>query len=172
MTRIKKQRLVVALKGKKQTSVCVTPHSSRLTPPPYKNEQDYKGGTNDKTHNSHTRESGVSRSDDASLARNLYEENKYTEYDEYIDHPSIKNDRIDYQSHEKIRKRLLLKTFSLKVINLVLFNIDQYEKEILAVDYINEIIETKDKWNKMDLLNMQYILGANCCTPLLHMSKS
>ena len=61
-----------------------------MTPPPYKNKQDYKGGTNDKTHDSHTHESGVSRSDDASLARKLDAENKNAEYDEYIDHPSIK----------------------------------------------------------------------------------
>ena len=99
-------------------------------------------------------------------------ENKNTEDDEYIDHPSIKNDIIDSQSHEKIRKRLLLKKKSLKVIKLILFNIDQYKKEILAVDYINEIIETKDKWNQMNILNMQSMLGDNCRMPLLHMSKS
>ena len=66
-----------------------------LTPPPYKNKQDYKGGTNDKTHDSHTRETGVSISDDDILARNLDAENNNTEDGEYIDHPSIKNDRID-----------------------------------------------------------------------------
>ena len=55
---------------------------------------------------------------------------------------------------------------------MVLFNIDQHEKEILAVDYINEKIETKDKWNQMNLLDMQSMLGANCRMPLLHMSKS
>ena len=52
-----------------------------------------------------------------------------------------------------------------------MFNIDQYEKEILAVDYIKKIIETKDKWNQLNLLNMKYMLGANCRMPLLHMSK-
>ena len=51
-------------------------------------------------------------------------------------------------------------------------NIDQYEKEILAVDYINKIIETKDQWNQMNPLNMQSMLGANCRMPLLYMSKS
>ena len=54
---------------------------------------------------------------------------------------------------------------------MVLSNIDQYEKEILAVDYINEIIETKDKWNQINFLNMQSMLGANFRMPLLHMSK-
>ena len=89
----------------------MTPHASVLTPPPYKNKQYYKGSTNYKTNDSHTCETGVSRSDDASLERNLDAENKNTEDDEYIDHPSIKNDRIDSQSHEKVRKILLLKKF-------------------------------------------------------------
>ena len=72
----------------------MTSHPSVLAPPPY-NKQDYKDGTNDKTHDSHTRETGVSRSDDASLARNMDSENMNIEDDEYIDHPSIKNDIID-----------------------------------------------------------------------------
>ena len=50
-------------------------------------------------------------------------------------------------------------------------NIDQYEKEILAVDYINKTIETKDKCNQINVLNMQSMLVANFCMPLLHMSK-
>ena len=81
--------------GTKQTSVCVTPHPSVLTQPPYKNNQEYKGGTNDKTNDSHTRKTGVSRSNDASLARHMGAENKNTEDDDYIDHPSIKNDIIN-----------------------------------------------------------------------------
>ena len=100
----KKENVGSSTEGTKQTSVCVTPHPSVLTPPPYKNKQDYKGGTNYKTHYYHTRETGVSRSDDASLARNLDAENKNTEDDEYIDHMSIKNDRIYSQSHEKPEK--------------------------------------------------------------------
>ena len=54
----------------KQTSVCVTPYSSGLTPPPYKNKHDYKGGTNDKTPYYHTHETGVSIRNDANLERN------------------------------------------------------------------------------------------------------
>ena len=65
-----------------------------------------------------------------------------------------------------------MKEFSLKVIDLVLSNIDQYEKEILAVDYINERIETIDKWNQINVLNMPSMLGGSCSMPLLHMSKS
>ena len=67
------------------------------------------GGTNDKTHDSHTHDSGVSISDDYIVAKNLDAENKNAEDDEYIDHPSIKNDRINSQSHENIWKILFLK---------------------------------------------------------------
>ena len=109
-----------------------------MTPPPYKNKQYYKGGTNYKTRDSHTRETIVYLSDDDSLARNLDAENKNKEDDEYNDHPSIKKDKIDSQSHEKIRKILLFNFFSLKVIDLVLSNIDNHENEILAVDYKNK----------------------------------
>ena len=45
----------------KNSSVCVTPHQSGLTPPPYNNKQDYKGGTNEKTVDSHTPDSDASR---------------------------------------------------------------------------------------------------------------
>ena len=57
----------------KKTSVCVTPQQLLLTPPPYNNKQDYKGVTNDKTIDSHTPDSDVSRNDGASVKRNLDE---------------------------------------------------------------------------------------------------
>ena len=65
-----------------------------------------------------------------------------------------------------------MKKFLLKVIDLVLSNIDQYEKEILAVDHINKRIKTKDKLNQINVINMQSMLVANFRMPLLHMSKS
>ena len=86
----KEAKVGSTIEGTKQTSVCVNPHQSVLTPPPYKNKRDYKGGKNYKTHDSHTHDSGVSRSDDASVAKNLDAENENAEDDEYIDHPSIK----------------------------------------------------------------------------------
>ena len=75
-----------------------------MTTPPYKNKQYYKGGTNDKTNDSHTRETGVSRSDDDSLARNLDAENKNTENDEYIDHSSIKMIKLILDHMKKSEK--------------------------------------------------------------------
>ena len=47
------------IEGTKKTSVCVTPHPSVLTPPPYNNKQYYKGDTLDKTLDSHTPYSDV-----------------------------------------------------------------------------------------------------------------
>ena len=48
----------------------------KLTPPPNTDTQDYTGGTNDKTHDSQTCESGDSRSDTDVCARNIYEEHR------------------------------------------------------------------------------------------------
>ena len=36
----KEAKVGSSIDGKKQTSVCMTPHPSGLTPPPYKNKQD------------------------------------------------------------------------------------------------------------------------------------
>ena len=78
----KESKVGSIIEVKKQTSVCVTPHPSGLNTPQYKNKQNYKGGTNDKTHDSHIHETVVSRSDDASVARNVDAENNNTENDE------------------------------------------------------------------------------------------
>ena len=72
----KEAKVGIRIEGTKNPSVCVTPHPSVLTPTPYENNQYCKGGTNDKTHDSHTCENGVSRSGDDSLAINLDSENK------------------------------------------------------------------------------------------------
>ena len=52
-------------------------HNLKKTPPPYKNKQDYVGGTNDKT-----RESDDSPNDTDGCARNLDNEHKKEEDDE------------------------------------------------------------------------------------------
>ena len=53
-----------------------------------------------------------------------------------------------------------------------MFDIDNNEKEILAVVYENKTIETKYKWNKLNLIDIQYVLRTNHCLPLSHMDKS
>ena len=53
-----------------------------------------------------------------------------------------------------------------------MFDIDKHEKEILAVGYEKKTIEYKDKWNQLNLLDMESLLGTNSSIPLLYMSKS
>ena len=70
----KEAKLVISIEGTKITSI--------LTPPPYKNKKDYMGGTNDKTHDSHTRETSDSPSNNDRCAKNLDEEHKNEEDEE------------------------------------------------------------------------------------------
>ena len=72
MTWEKVIKLAVAFRDLKNTSVCVTPHPSLNTPPPYNNKRDYKGDTQDKTLDSDTHDSDVLKKDDDSLKINLY----------------------------------------------------------------------------------------------------
>ena len=60
------------------------------TPSLNSNKQDYAGGTNDKTCDSQTRETGDSQSETDSCERNIDEEHKNEEDDDYIDPPSKK----------------------------------------------------------------------------------
>ena len=51
-----------------------------------------------------------------------------------------------------------------------MFEIENHEKEILAVGYKNKTIQTKDKWNDLDIIDIQSLLGTNHCLPLPHMA--
>ena len=53
-----------------------------------------------------------------------------------------------------------------------MFNIDNHEKEILAVGYENKTIETKYKWNQLNIMDIQFMLGTNHRLPLSPMAKS
>ena len=74
-------------KAKVGSSIDGTKIHIELTPPPNTNKQDYAGGTNDKTRDSQTCETGDSRSYTDICAINLYEEHKNEEYENYIDPP-------------------------------------------------------------------------------------
>ena len=52
-----------------------------------------------------------------------------------------------------------------------MFNIDNHETYILAVGY-KKIIETKEKWNQLNIIDIKYLLGTNYCLPLSHKAKS
>ena len=58
-----------------------------LAPPPNTNKKGCGGGTNDKARDSQTREYRDSRSDTDGCARNLHEEHKNGEIDDYIEPP-------------------------------------------------------------------------------------
>ena len=86
--------------------------------------------------------------------------------------PHQKKDKIDSELQEEIRNRLLSKKKSFKVIKAVMFDIDNHEIYILAVGYKNKTIETENKWNQLNLIDIKYMLGTNHRLPLSHMDKS
>ena len=53
-----------------------------------------------------------------------------------------------------------------------MFNIENHEKEILAVGHENRTIQTKDKWNQLNIMGIQSLLGTNHLLPLSHMAKT
>ena len=77
------------------SSIDETKINAEITAPPNTNKQDYAGSTNEKTRDSETRESGDFRSDTECCTRNIDEEHKNEEDDDYIDPPSKKKDRIE-----------------------------------------------------------------------------
>ena len=117
------------------SSIDETKHNLKLTPSSYTNKYEYVGGTNEKTRDSQTREYDDSPSDTDGCARNLDDEHKNEEDDDYIDPSSFLNDIIEYKLEEDFINRLLSKNKSLKVIKAFMFNIDNHEKYILAVGY-------------------------------------
>ena len=52
-----------------------------------------------------------------------------------------------------------------------MFDIDNHEKDILAVGYEKKTIETEDRWNQLNIIGIQYLLGTNHCMPLSNMAK-
>ena len=74
-------------KAKMGSNIDETKINVELTPPPNTNNQDYASSTNDKIRDFQTRESGDSQSDTDGCARNLDEEHKNEEDDNYIDPP-------------------------------------------------------------------------------------
>ena len=53
-----------------------------------------------------------------------------------------------------------------------MYDIDNHEKEILSVSYENKTIETEDKWNQLNIIDIHYLLGTNHFLPLSYMAKS
>ena len=53
-----------------------------------------------------------------------------------------------------------------------MFDIDNHEKEILAVSYEQKTIETKEKLIQLNLIDIQSLLETNNCLPSSHTAKS
>ena len=143
-TKVKNQKV--------DSSIDETKINLKLTSLPYTNKQDYVGGTNDKTRDSQTRNSEDFLSDTDGCARNLDGKHKNEEDEDYIDLPFKKKDIIESKLQGKVRNRLLSKNISFKVIKAVMFNIDNHEKEILAVCCQNKKNQTQDKCNQLNLM--------------------
>ena len=77
-------------KAKMDSSIDEMKPNLKLTPPPYTNKHEYIDGTNEKTCDAQTCESDDSPSDTDGCARNLDDEHKNEEDDNYIDPPSKK----------------------------------------------------------------------------------
>ena len=110
------------------------------TPPTYTNKQDYKGGLNDKARDSLTRETSYSPSDTDSCTRNLDEEHKNEEDEDYIDPPSKKKIKL-IQNYKKKSGIGYYPKKTLKVIKAFMYDIDNHEKEILSASYKNKKIK-------------------------------
>ena len=52
-----------------------------------------------------------------------------------------------------------------------MFTIYKHEKDISAVGYQKKTITVKEKWNHLNLMHIQYLLGTNHRLPLSHMAK-
>ena len=66
---------------------------------------------------------------------------------------------------------MLAKTFSFKVIQAVIFSINIYEQDMIAVGNENKKIKRIYRWDYFHLMPMLPLLGANRHLPLLHMAK-
>ena len=53
-----------------------------------------------------------------------------------------------------------------------MFNIDNHERDLLAVGYGKKTIQTKYKWNQSNIMDIKYLLWTNHFLPLSHMDKS
>ena len=54
---------------------------------------------------------------------------------------------------------------------MMLSKIITYDKTMTSDDYVDKKIKAKVKWNQINLISMESVLGRNCRIPLLHMSK-
>ena len=78
------------------------------------------------------------KKNDDCLKRNLDKETKNADDDEYIDNPPLQIDNIKSQTQENLINILLLKRFTIKLIDLIFSNIVRYETNITSYHFINK----------------------------------
>ena len=76
-----------------------------------------------------------------------------------------------YKTEESLIIRMLDKTLSLKVIQSVIFSINTYEHNMIAVGNKNKNIKNKYRWNYCHHMPILPLLRANHLLPLLHKAK-
>ena len=59
-----------------------------------------------------------------------------------------------------------------RLIKAVLFTINNHKKYILEVGYQNKKIRTQYKWNHLNIMHIQSMVGNNNPLSLSHMAKS
>ena len=104
------------------------------------------------------------------------DKNVNEEDDKYIETPSEENYIIKLNIsegilEEDVRNSLSAKTFSRKVIKVVMFTIENHERDKLAVGYQNKKNQTQDRRNHLNPMQIQSLFVSNHCLPLSHMSK-
>ena len=137
----------------------------------FRNKVEYEDDTNEKTHGSDD-----SPSETDCCVRNLAKEHENEEDKEFKEDTSEINDTNESKlskdkTKEAIIISLLAKYFLLKVIQAVIFSINTYEQDIIAVGNENKKIKNKDRWNYCHHIPMLSLLGANHRLPLFHMAK-
>ena len=89
------------------------------TPPKFYNKQDYKGDTHDETPVSIKLHHNVLKKDLLEIKRNLEKETDNATNEKYVPSKHLKGENIKYHTQENLINRLLSKSFTNKLIDMM-----------------------------------------------------
>ena len=167
----KDKKVSSTIEGRGLTTMHVTSHPLLDTPPKFDNNRYYKGDTHDETPVSIKKYPNVLKKDLLETKGNLEKETDNATNEEYVPSEHLKGENIKYHTQENIINRLLSKRFTNKLIDMMLSKIITYDTTMTSDDYVEKKIKAKVKWNQINPISMESVLGSNCRIPLLHMSK-
>ena len=121
----------------------VTSHPLLDTVTKFDNKRDYKGDTHDETPVSIKKYPNVLKNDYLTLKRNLQKETDNATDEEYFHYKYLKGGNIKYHTQENIIKRLLSKSFTSKLIDLMLSKIITYDTTMTPDDYVDKKLKQK-----------------------------